>query len=79
MAGTRNTGIQVYLSTIMVIFERLLCHHVLIGRIEASNKDSLTLFQRNGFAPVGVMRQVGFKQQRWLGVFILERTLRAYL
>jgi L-amino acid N-acyltransferase YncA len=50
-------------------------HHVLIGRIEASNKDSLTLFQRSGFAPVGVMREVGFKQRRWLDVFILERNL----
>lgn len=50
-------------------------HHVLIGRIEASNKNSLELFQRNGFAPVGVMHEVGFKRQHWLDVFIMERIL----
>ena len=61
----------------LIALARELRHHVLIGRIEASNKDSLVLFQRSGFAPVGVMREVGFKQQRWLDVFILERILIA--
>jgi len=51
-------------------------HHVLLGRIEASNKDSLILFQRSGFTPVGVLREVGFKQERWLDVLILERILK---
>jgi len=51
-------------------------HHVLLGRIEASNKDSLMLFQRSGFTPVGVLREVGFKQARWLDVLILERILK---
>ena len=52
---------------------RELGHHVLIARIEVTNKTSLLLFKEAGFAPVGVMREIGFKNGRWLDVFILER------
>ena len=48
-------------------------HHTLIARIEATNETSLLLFKVAGFAPVGVMREIGFKNGRWLDVFIMER------
>ena len=50
-------------------------HHVLVARIEASNRNSVRLFQNAGFEPVGLMREVGFKNKRWLDVFVMEKLL----
>ena len=50
-------------------------HHVLLARIEASNEGSVRLFRGSGFEPVGVMREVGFKNKRWLDVFVVEKLL----
>jgi L-amino acid N-acyltransferase YncA len=52
---------------------RELGHHTLIARIEVTNKTSLVLFKQAGFTPVGMMREIGFKNGRWLDVFMLER------
>ena len=50
-------------------------HHLLIARIEASNEHSVTLFRKAGFEPVGLMREAGFKNRRWLDVYVMEKVL----
>lgn len=69
---TGQGGGQLLLGS-LVSGARELGHHTLIARIEVTNKTSLVVFKQAGFTPVGVMREIGFKNGRWLDVFILER------
>jgi phosphinothricin acetyltransferase len=41
------------------------------------NQASLALHARCGFLPVGVLRKVGYKHDRWLDVTLLQRSLRS--
>lgn len=42
--------------------------HMLIGAIDASNAASITLHEKLGFEPAGIVRQAGFKFGGWLDV-----------
>lgn len=50
-------------------------YHVMIGVIDATNKVSIALHERMGFAPCGNMREVGFKFGRWLDVVFYQLVL----
>ncbi|MCG5075063.1 GNAT family N-acetyltransferase [Paraburkholderia tagetis] len=41
------------------------------------NHASLALHARCGFVPVGVLKNVGFKHDRWLDVTLMQRSLRS--
>jgi phosphinothricin acetyltransferase len=47
----------------------------LIG--DSANAGSIALHAAFGFEPVGVMRDVGFKNGRWLDVVVMQKTLEA--
>ena len=47
--------------------------HVLLARIADGNAVSVHLHRALGFRSVGVMREVGFKFERWIDVHLLER------
>lgn len=49
--------------------------HVLLARIAGGNEVSLRLHRSHGFAPVGVMHEVGWKFGRWVDVHVMERRL----
>lgn len=49
--------------------------HVMVAAIDASNTPSIRLHQKLGFAPVGVMPQVGQKFGRWLDLALLQLVL----
>jgi phosphinothricin acetyltransferase len=51
-------------------------HHV-VTRIWADNLSSLALHQKLGFKLVGVQKEVGFKQGRWIDVAIMQMLLPA--
>lgn len=42
---------------------------------DSANQSSIQLHHKAGFRPVGVMRNVGFKFDRWLDVVIMQRSL----
>ena len=46
--------------------------HTLLARIADGNETSLHLHHGAGFQDVGVMRQVGFKFERWVDVHLLQ-------
>jgi phosphinothricin acetyltransferase len=52
-------------------------HRVVLGRIEATNAASLSLFADRGFERVGTMRGVGEKFGRVLDVVMVEKRLDA--
>ena len=54
---------------------RILGKHVMVAGIESSNTGSIELHRRFGFEPVGHLKQVGTKFDRWLDLVFLQLTL----
>jgi L-amino acid N-acyltransferase len=50
-------------------------YHVLVGAIDANNRESIALHERLGFTHCGTIRQVGFKFGRWLDLAFYQLTL----
>lgn len=49
--------------------------HAILALIDAQNEFSIRLHARFGFERVGLLKQVGFKFNRWLDVVQMERLL----
>lgn len=50
-------------------------HHAVIAQISADNLPSLKMGERAGFEPVGTLREVGHKFDRWIDLVMLELIL----
>jgi phosphinothricin acetyltransferase len=59
-------GSAVYLELLTQL--RALGMHVAIGGIALPNDASVALHEKLGFEPMGTLRQVGYKQDRWVDV-----------
>jgi L-amino acid N-acyltransferase YncA len=51
--------------------------HTMIAGIDASNAESIAFHRRFGFAEVGLLKEVGFKFDRWLDLQFMQLTLPA--
>ncbi|MEM9430722.1 MAG: N-acetyltransferase family protein [Pseudomonadota bacterium] len=71
----RGLGRTLYEALIAALVERQF--HVLIAGITLPNDASTGLHRALGFAPVGVLREVGWKFERWHDVEMWQLTLRA--
>lgn len=49
--------------------------HVLVGGVDASNRESIALHEKLGFARAGTISQAGFKFGRWLDLAFYELML----
>ena len=54
---------------------RALGHHTVIAGIDAEQRGSVVLHERQGFVHAGRCREVGFKFDRWLDLVFLELLL----
>ena len=54
---------------------RHLGYHHLVAKICADNRGSIQFHTRNGFEIVGTQREIGFQNNRWTNVTILQRIL----
>ena len=50
-------------------------YHVMIGVIDASNENSIKFHERFGFQSVGILKEVGFKDDRWLDANLMTLKL----
>jgi phosphinothricin acetyltransferase len=50
-------------------------HHTVLGGIDASQAPSIALHEKFGFTKVSHLREVGFKQGRWLDVLWMQKML----
>ena len=50
-------------------------YHVMVGGIDAANAASVALHESLGFERCGVLRQVGWKFDRWLDLLFMQRIL----
>lgn len=73
--GHHGRGIGTRLLQEVIARARVLGVHVVVARIAAENRTSLRLVARCGFAPVGTMRESGFKFDRYVDVEVLQLTL----
>ena len=49
--------------------------HVMIGGIDAANDASIRFHEQLGFERAALLRQVGFKFERWLDLLFMQRFL----
>lgn len=49
---------------------------IVLARLEASNQQSIALFERLGFSTAGIMHAVGHKFDRWLDVRLMQIDLQ---
>ena len=50
-------------------------HHTMLGGIDADQKGSYALHKKFGFEKVSHLKEVGFKQGRWLDVIWMQKML----
>lgn len=50
-------------------------YHVMIGVIDASNENSIRFHERFGFQSMGILKEVGFKFDRWLDANLMTLKL----
>ncbi len=50
-------------------------YHVMIGVIDASNENSIRFHEKFGFESIGILKEVGFKFNRWLDVNLMQLKL----
>lgn len=72
-SGTRGRGVGTALLTALVAEGGRAGFHTLLARIADRNPASLRLHRALGFVPVGEMREVGRKFDRWIDVTLLQR------
>jgi L-amino acid N-acyltransferase YncA len=71
----RNRGIGAALIKALFPHAIELGKHIMIGGIDAENAASIHLHQKLGFEPVGRLREVGRKFDRWLDLVFVQRIL----
>jgi L-amino acid N-acyltransferase len=49
--------------------------HLMVGAIDAANTGSIELHRRLGFEPAGVLKEAGYKFERWLDLAFMTRRL----
>jgi phosphinothricin acetyltransferase len=63
------------------LVKRLLAHaagqglHLMVGAIDAANTGSIEMHRRLGFGPAGVLKEAGYKFERWLDLAFMTRRL----
>jgi phosphinothricin acetyltransferase len=50
-------------------------YHLMIGVIDASNENSIRFHERFGFQSMGILKEVGFKFDRWLDANLMTLKL----
>ncbi|MBI3851237.1 MAG: N-acetyltransferase [Verrucomicrobia bacterium] len=74
-AGQRGKGIGTLLMPPLIDGARERGLHAIVALIDAENESSIRLHDRFAFERVGLLKQVGFKFNRWLDVVYMERLL----
>lgn len=59
----------------LIRLAREIGHHTVLGGIDASQAGSIALHEKFGFEKVSHLREVGFKQGRWLDVLWMQKML----
>jgi L-amino acid N-acyltransferase len=75
--AARRQGIASALVRALIDAARAQGLHTMVAGIDAANEGSIALHRQLGFEDAGVLRQVGFKFDRWLDLAFMTRQLHA--
>ncbi len=59
----------------LIVRARALKHHVIVAGISADQAASVELHRRQGFVQCGLLKEVGYKFERWLDVIYMQLML----
>ena len=74
-ADQRGNGVGTMLMPPLIDSAKTRGLRAILALIDANNEPSVRLHARFGFERVGLLRQVGYKFDRWLDVIYMERLL----
>lgn len=74
-APARGRGVATQLMRPLLEHARAKGFHSMVGVIDAANLASITLHERLGFRVFGVMKEGGYKFERWLDVAFVQALL----
>lgn len=64
-------GVGTLLMCELIARARQLGYHCMVARVAADNERSLRLHEKLGFKTIGIMKEVGYKFNRWIDVAIM--------
>jgi phosphinothricin acetyltransferase len=73
--GFGGKGIGALLLQKIIDTARQQNYHIMIGVIDASNENSIKFHERFGFQSMGILKEVGFKFDRWLDANLMTLKL----
>jgi L-amino acid N-acyltransferase YncA len=71
----RGQGVASLLMQPLMVHARAKGFHTMVGVVDAANEASLKLHAKHGFTTFGVMKEGGFKFDRWLDVAFIQAIL----
>lgn len=74
-ARFRRRGIASALVEALVARAQAQGMHLLVAGVDADNAGSIELHRRLGFEPAGVLKEAGYKFERWLDLAFMTRKL----
>jgi phosphinothricin acetyltransferase len=74
-ADGRGRGVGTQLVRALFPRAAALGKHMMVAGVDAANTPSIRFHKRLGFRRVGVLREVGYKFDRWLDLVFLQRTI----
>ncbi len=74
-AGVTGGGIGPAILDALIAACRAVGHHVALAQIVADNEPCLKMVENAGFERLGVMKEVGYKYDRWLDLALVELLL----
>lgn len=73
--GSAGKGIGALLLQKLIETAKEENYHIMIGVIDASNENSIKFHERFGFQSIGILKEVGFKFDRWLDANLMTLKL----
>jgi len=71
----RGQGLGAILLAELITHAELEAHHVMVAGISGANPGAVRFHARLGFETVGHMPQVGFKNDQWLDLILMQKML----
>jgi L-amino acid N-acyltransferase YncA len=74
-AAARGQGVASLLMAPLMAHAKAKGYHTMVGVVDAANEASLKLHAKHGFTTFGVMKEGGYKFDRWLDVAFIQAIL----
>ncbi len=74
-AQARGQGVASLLMVPLMAHAKAKGFHTMVGVVDAANEASLKLHAKHGFTTFGVMKEGGYKFERWLDVAFIQAIL----